>query len=171
MAGWLGISSAHYDSHCGDNDAQTVEEALDGTDYWQHAVNETHWVILNLGATYNITKVRGRSLFSYDPTNVNIYVSTDRVTWGTAVATGISTWQDRDDWDGTAIIDTTPKEGRYIKVEIIDTEDANHTLQFGHSGPGFLKIFDVYGSSSGSGALKALTSGLMGSCLLDGGLV
>ena len=171
MADWLGITSANIHSKCGEEAANTLAEGLDGVDYWGHLTNETHWFILDLEQTYNITKVRGRSDWSgvpsADPTDVNIYVSTDGVSWGTAVATGITTWQDTSSW---VEINTTAKEGRYVKVEIIDTESPSGYLRFGHETTPFT-IFDVYGSSSGSGALKVLTSGLMGSCLLDGGLV
>ena len=167
MADWLGITSANIHSKCGEEADNTLADGLDGLDFWTHLTNETHWFILDLGATYNITKVRGRSEApDLDPIDVNIYVSTDGVSWGTAVATGITTWRDITSW---VEIDTTDKEGRYVKVEIVDTEQVNNSIGMGALPA--ITIFDVYGSSSGSGALKALTSGLMGSCLLDGGLV
>ena len=145
---WLGINSSHIDSFCGENLSATLAGALDGTSDWYHGAYEIHWFILDLGAVYNISKVRGRSWSEvYDPTNVNIYVSNSKTVWGTAVASGITTWQDRGDWNGNAVIDCTAKNGRYIKVEITSTEGGNPGyLDFGEEyGPPFFKIFDAYG--------------------------
>lgn len=145
-AGWLGINSSHYDSHCGDWAAPSymLLNALNGTDTWAHNANHTHWFILDLGRNYNISKVRGRSKSSQDPIDINIYVSETNGDWGAAVASGISTWQDTDSW---VEIDTTPKEGRFIKVEIITTEDPSHFLVFGSTtGGSHFTIFDVYGA-------------------------
>ena len=72
-ADWIGIDSSHLDSHCGENVGKTLQEALDGTDYWAHEVEETHWFILDLGQSYNIIKIRGRSDSSDDPTNRGRY--------------------------------------------------------------------------------------------------
>ena len=137
---WIPITSAHYDSHCGDTAGWTIEEALDGTDYWYHGQNHTHWVILDLTQTFNVQKVRGRSETNNDPTVVNIYVSNDTGSWGTAVATNIATWQDTSAW---VEIDTKDKNGRYVKVEITSTEDVDDYLTFGNTGSPF-SIFDAY---------------------------
>ena len=139
MADWIGISSAHYDSHCGDTDNHTIEEALDGTDYWRHNVDEDHYVKLNLGAVYNVTKVRGRSNLLADPTDVEIYVSMNGVDWGAAVAVGIATWEDTNDF---VEVDTTDKEGQYVLVKIVDTADVDRDLAFGAAA--LFTIFDVY---------------------------
>jgi hypothetical protein len=98
-----------------------------------------------------VTKVRGRSNTSGDdPTEVDIYVSNSTSVWGTAVASNITTWQDRNDWDGDAVIDCTAKEGRFVKVEIIDTEDGSNDLVFGNESSPF-QILDVYGSEVSGG--------------------
>ena len=117
----------------------TIEEALDGTDYWVHEVDEAHWFILDLGATYTILYVKGRSKSTDDPIDVDIYVSDDKENWGSAVATGISTWQDTSAW---VEIDSTDKDGRYIKVIINDTEDASNYIAWGLFSVD--TIFDVY---------------------------
>ena len=143
-AGWLGIGSAHLDSDCGDDGGSTtIENALDGTDAWVHTANETHWFIIDLGQVLNVQQVRGRSGgdLSRDPILVDIYVSEDKVTWGTAVASNIATWQDTTVWQE---VDTTDKNGRYVKVEITATEDALKSLEFGGITGAFFKIFDVY---------------------------
>ena len=150
-ADWIGITSSHLMaggagvSFCGEDLGYTLTNALDGvTSAWFHTVVETHYFIINLGTPYNITAVRARSQTSRDPTNVNIYVSDDTGDWGVAVASGITTWQDRDDWDGTAVISTTPKNGQFIKVEIVSTEPLGN-LRFGAGTDPYFIIFDAYG--------------------------
>ncbi len=142
--GWLGISSSEYDSHCGDTMGRTLEEALDGDDYWWNAwtPGHTHYFILDLGQNLTIKKVRGRSITSADPIDVDIYISDNKSDWGTAVATGISSWNDTDAWQE---VDTTDKTGRYIKVVIIDTEDIFDSIKWGQIFGTYITIFDAYG--------------------------
>jgi hypothetical protein len=173
---WLNINSSHYDSCCGQENAQhSLANALEGINSWEHYVNHTHWFILDLGETYNIKKVKGCSngynAGYWDPANVNIYVSDDKSNWGTAVTTGISIWKTaycctnefgQPYLPGEEVIlqevDTTPKNGRYIKVEITETLDSNNNLVFGRSPDDLaFKIFDAYGniaSTSLSGGLS-----------------
>jgi len=144
MADWVGINSTHYDSSCGDDGAGlTVEAALNGTSRWSHVTDENHWFIIDLGESYHITKVRGRSWTSADPIDVDIFISDDKGDFGVAVATGVSTWASCSDraW---VEVDTTDKSGRYVKVEIVDTENASRQLVFGQIAP--FSIFDVYGT-------------------------
>jgi hypothetical protein len=136
---WLGVGSSYLDSHCGDTSAYFLSEALDGTDMWVHAVEEIHWFILDLGQSYTISKVRGRSLASYDPIDVDIYVSDDKQNWGIPVATGISSFQDTDLWQEEAV---TKKRGRFVKVVINQTENPI-AIWWGNLSPSFT-IFDVY---------------------------
>jgi hypothetical protein len=140
---WLGISSNELDSYCGSNGGPvTLENALDGIFFWQHDETETHWFIIDLGETYTVKKVRGRSLTFSDPTDVNIYVSDSKTTWGSTVASGISTWQDTPIWQE---VDTVDKTGRYVKVEIEATENTRDSyIEFGSDSPPFT-IFDIYG--------------------------
>lgn len=141
---WFGVNGSHLDSSCGDDGGLgTAGNALYGTTIWTHEVNETHWFIIDLGYEYNVTKVRGRSNYVRDPTDVKIYVSTSKDAWGAAVATGITTWQDTDAW---IEIDVTDKVGRYVKIEIVDTENVSKYLTFG--GINDISIFDVYVSSN-----------------------
>lgn len=139
-ADWIGIDSSHLDSFCGESAGAKLGDALDGSDYWEHTSNHTHYFILDLGVIVNVQQVRGRSLRLNDPIDVNIYVSDDTENWGAAVATNITTWQDTDTW---VEIDVTDKDGRYVIVEIIDTEHALKSLNFGKVGG--MTIFDVYG--------------------------
>ena len=149
---WVGVDSSHIlaggagTAFCGEDGIYTLEAGLNGARTWDHDVDETHWFIIDLGVSYNIQKVRGRSDKLRDPIDVNIYVSDDTENWGAAVATGISIWQDTTSWVEIDVVDqigrnTTPKNGRYVKVEIIDTENVSKELSFGNN----FTIFDVYG--------------------------
>lgn len=145
-ADWIGINSSHIDSFCGEGPAHTLAEALNGSEYWEHIAIETHEFVIDLGAVFNITKFRGRSKQGLDPIDIDIYVSNDKGDWGAAVATTITTWQDTLNW---VEIDSTDKEGRYIKVEIIDTETGNFLEWGGNAGDGYFTIFDAYGEEVG----------------------
>jgi len=127
---WLNVGSTHLDSSSGAGDnGHLLTEALDGTDYWERDAGEVHWFIIDLGQTYTVTKVKGRSESAEDPTDINIYVSDDKGDFGAAVGSGIATWQDTEAW---VVTDTTDKAGRYVKVEIDATEQGTPgTLQFG----------------------------------------
>lgn len=141
-ADWIGVDSSHIHSVCGDDGNNPLSGALNGTGLWRHDVDEDHEFVLNFGAPYNITKVRGRSDSGADPTSVDIYINdTGSAPWGTAVASGIIDWQDSIEWVET---DTTDKVGQYIRVVITSTEHPTDEIVFGKSSP-FMTIFDVYG--------------------------
>jgi len=100
--------------------------------------------VVDLGNILNVQQVRGRSggNLSCDPIAVNIYVSETNGNWGDAVnAAPITTWQDTTVWQEVAL---TAKNGRYVKVEITNTESAVKTLEFGGVSGAFFKIFDVF---------------------------
>jgi len=149
---WIGINSSHIDGevgvgYCGEFSIYTLAKALDGTGRWNCLTNHTHWFILDLGETYTIKKVRGRSNSYDDPIDVDIFVSDDKENWGDAVATGISTWQDTAEWQE---VDTVDKDGRYIKVVINDTEDANSKINlYAFASSNYHPVFDAYGSVAG----------------------
>lgn len=138
---WLEIGSSVLDSYCGSSYGQTLEPALDGTNYWYHVVDETHWFILDLVDTYVIKKVRGRSKGVGDPTDVNIYID-DSKPPTTLCKEGISTWTNTEEWIEITL--DTEGTGRYIKVEIEDTESGNRYIHWGMAS-NFVTIFDVYG--------------------------
>lgn len=145
--GWLGINSSHLHSFCG---GWGLEGALNGEDLWNISIYQweflPHWFILDLGESTAIKKVRGRSSTSLDPISVDIYVSDDLESWGMAVATDITTWQDTSSW---VEIDTIDKIGRYIKVEVtaIEGDGGDHCMEWGQNGdpePNHITIFDAY---------------------------
>jgi len=158
---WLGITSANIDSLCGEEGGATLADALDGLDYWDHHASEVHWFILDLGQTYTIKKVRGRSIRTEDPIDVDIYVSDSKTVWGAAVASGINTFQDTNDW---VEVDTTDKDGQYIKVVINATEEGSPgELNFGKFGGEGQNIFDAYGDVAGvTHALAGVIAGVAG---------
>jgi hypothetical protein len=104
---------------------------------------EDHWLVLDLKHMYNIKKIRGRSNTGGDPTSVDIYISDDTSNWGSAVYSGITTWQDTTSW---AEVDITDTIGRYINISITSTESGggNDYLEFGGI-PTPMTILDVYG--------------------------
>lgn len=142
---WIGINHTHlYDNeYCGEEYAGMLGEALDGTANWEHYIKEEHWFILDLGETYTIKSVCGRSNFNSDPTRVDIYVSDDLGDWGLAVALDITTWRATND---CLEVDTDDKDGRYIKVVVKETADPD-LIAWGGGGAPFT-IFDAYGSVS-----------------------
>ena len=135
---WLGIGSSELASAC--EDKGMLMGALDGIDMWSPSTNHEHEFILDLGQSYSIKKFRGRSESIMDPIDVDIYISTDNSTWGTAVASDISTWQDTSTW---AEMDSTDKVGQYVKVVIQATEDEIRRLVWGLEP--LDTIFDAYG--------------------------
>ena len=137
---WLDLDSTNLHSHCGDDDLHTVEAALNGTDYWNHPVTEIHYLILDLGASYNIKKFKSHSSMGGDPRDVDLYVSDNLLDWGVAVGNVRGEWEDIDVW---VEFDTTDKDGRYIKFNVTETEALMDYLSWGNTAP--YKIVDVYG--------------------------
>lgn len=146
---WLNISSWNIHSYCGwswDYGESNLENALDGIYYWAHQLQHTHWFILDLGDVYTVKYLRGRSnALTGDPTDVDVYVSNLTSFNWFLVATAISLWQDRTYWVEWNCSD---RHGRYVKVEILETEDYPwNWLYWGGAWPSgpFFPIFDVYG--------------------------
>ena len=142
---WYGVGSEHLVSYCGQEDNTHLTWALDGSNRWYHSTDHTHYFILDLGSSVNLIKFRSRSNQTDDPTDVDIYVSETNGDWGAAVAEGITTWQDSADW---VEYDSTDKQGRYIKVEIVDTENVGGNAMNYGEGP----IFDAYGAYTEQGS-------------------
>ena len=128
---WYGIDSANKESVCGEDKEWTLSRALRishiGFHGWLHEVDEIHNFVIDLEQIYTILKIRSRSNSTADPIDVDVFISDDAATWGAAVASGISTWQDTGSW---VEVDITDKAGRYIKFVINDTEDANNYIHW-----------------------------------------
>jgi len=139
MGNWFGVTSGNLIKHCGDTGAYTLAKALDGIDHWYHAVSEIHWFIIDLGKSCTISKMRGRSLSVMDPTRVALY--TFQTPAEHEVLVGMTdAWRDTSAW---VEVPTKPKIGRYIRVEIQQTEEPRDYIAFGsHTSP--FTIFDVF---------------------------
>ena len=141
---WLGIDSSYLYSQChptGGSLAHLLPDALDGTDYWECRSKTPHWFIIDLGYTYSISSIRGRSNSQKDPTSVNIYISTEADRFEDASIERLDL-SNSAAWIETSDFDTT--NGRYVKVEIESTEDINGELRFGGV-LSFFSIFDIFG--------------------------
>jgi len=142
--GWIGdngldSSFINYASEPGKT-GNVLTGAFDGTDYWQADVKD--YFIIDLGYNCTVEKFKGRSLRAIDPTDISIWVSTDNSTWGSAVVSNISTWQDTESW---VEVDCTDKNGRYIKVVTEDSEVSPDMLWGEYNGfDDGDGIFDVY---------------------------
>lgn len=162
---WIGIDSSHFYDSCGEEATHTVEDALDGLDYYSHIVDETHYIVLDLGVTREITRYMAYTLVSNDhPQSGNIYVSDNPAAWGTAVGTFTDEWYANRGFNTE--LSLTPKSGRYFKVEITSTQDAEDYIAIGNPAEGF-PIFDVCAvpleeapivSLSGTGSIVSTTS-------------
>lgn len=144
MADWLNIGSTHLYDLCGEEEGNELADVLDNIKLsWRHYAFHAHWFILDLGASYTLTKVKGRSnTVAYEPIDVDIFVSDDMKNWGTPVAEGISSWHDTFEWQEDDLIE---KNGRYVKVVIYETENGiDKYLAWGFAVGGY-KIFDLYG--------------------------
>jgi hypothetical protein len=139
---WFGVDSSVLSDSC-EGQSQDLKDALDGKGCWDCPLDHDHWFVLDLGHNLTVKKFRGRSITVKDPTDVDIYVSTDSSRWDTAVISDISSWQDTSNWQEE---DSTDKIGRYIKVVVEDTECVfmPRALSWGDS-LSYMSIFDFYG--------------------------
>jgi phosphodiesterase/alkaline phosphatase D-like protein len=112
-----------------------------------------HWFVIDLGAKYTITKVRGRSQRNNDPIDVSIYISNASSCpahdgdWGSAVASDIDTWKDTITWQEVAVASTV---GRYMKVVVAHNENypgsTTAPIRWGQLNTNTtIQFFDVYG--------------------------
>lgn len=125
VSGALGIDNTYYQASNG----SSGYDALNGDAAWTaSSLTPTPYLIMDLGQKQTVISVSGRSNSATDPTSVDVYVSDSLTDWGTAVSSAVSTWQDTDDF---VTIDTTDKDGRYVKVEVNTTEST--TMSWGGS--------------------------------------
>ncbi len=125
VSGALGIDDTFYQASNGTSGF----EALNGDAAWAaSSLTPTPYLIMDLDQKQTVISVSGRSNSATDPTSVDIYVSDSLTDWGNPVSSGVSTWQDTDSF---VVIDTTDKDGRYVKVEVNTTEST--TMSWGGS--------------------------------------
>jgi len=121
---WHEPTSSEYLSSCGSTGANTPEVMLDATDAWYHLVAAEHELVLDLGSQIDISKFgfRGDSEgggTEFAPLDMDVYISTDNITYGTAVLTGVDTTPYNAGSYGE--FTGTRKTGRYIKFIINST--------------------------------------------------
>jgi hypothetical protein len=94
--------------------------------FWAHDTNHLHWIILDLGQTYLVSGVRTYPQISTKSkwTSVDVYVSDDPGSMGAAVATGLD-FTTHDSWNEHTF---SAKNGRYVKLDGIDTQDGGKRL-------------------------------------------
>lgn len=117
---------------CGEDATNVAINSINGNsaDYWQHDVNEAHWIVYDLGMS--LANIVGIGIVlgpsdgdEFKLQNVNVYVSDDLNDWGDAVGSNLS-FQVVNSWNSESL---TPKKGRYVKVENINTLDTNNYLK------------------------------------------
>lgn len=139
---WLDIDSSNYESHCDNESGKTPQEMLDGTDQWWHIHNSVHNLVVDLGSSQLVTKIRTKSngTFGSIPNDVDIFVSDDTGDFGTAVETGIDISSDPTDVFTERIL-TTQSTGRYIKIQINTTSHGSNILAWGADDQKVLDFF------------------------------
>ena len=127
------VSPVNVYAVCGEEGGYEATKFIDGdtSTFWGHFVDELHWIVLDLGESMPIEKVRSW-VSDNNPSaweTVEIYISDDPENWGVPVASNASfIWQTGyvAGWSETDIIDKT---GRYIKLDHIDTRDGGNSLR------------------------------------------
>ena len=109
--------TAVYDK-CGEDTWDPASDAIDDStsSYWRHSTTCNHWIILDMGETINISRIRIYQ-HSWDSSRrwgqsdgIEVYVSDDPANWGSAVWTGTLNsggWQYSGPFSA---------QGRYVKL-------------------------------------------------------
>lgn len=142
---WLNPDSDNLVSFCGEyGDPYSINNMLNAVNQWFHIVNEVHEFVLDFGSDKDITKIRWKNNGAGPPNDVDVYVSTDGSTWGTAVAEALDfSVYNGGEWTVTEL---TQKTGRYIKFVINDTTNGSNYLGWGSS---TTKVIDVLDGTEG----------------------
>jgi hypothetical protein len=105
--------TAVYDK-CGEEGSYPASNAIDRSTWtsWRHYSTCYHWIILDMGQTMNISRIRIYQ-GSYDwggSDGIEVYISDDPANWGSAV------WTGRIDGDGWVNSGQFQALGRYVKL-------------------------------------------------------
>lgn len=124
MPGWITPASVH--SVCGYTAGNVPGHFIDrhrGRS-WSHVVTETHWIVLDLGGSATIQRIRLYQLWTLPCKwhGVDVYVSDIPGDWGAPVATNL-TFNISEEWEERNVAE---KKGRYIKLAEIDTQDSRN---------------------------------------------
>jgi hypothetical protein len=128
--------SAVY-SKCGQDSSYPATRAIDGSTstYWRHSTTENHWIILDMGQSTKITKIRiyQSSTSSYrwgQSSGIRVYVSNDPNNWGSYVWTGTLNsggWRESGTFSAT---------GRYVKLYSKSTSSSQRLYEVQVQKPG-----------------------------------
>jgi len=102
---------------CGETSPYLASRAIDGdtSSSWRHSTTENHWIILDMGETMSISKIRiyqsGTASYRWGQSSgIEVYVSDNPANWGSAVWTGTL---DASGWRESG---TFSAQGRYVKL-------------------------------------------------------
>lgn len=125
MAEWISPESVH--SRCYAHSGYPGSNFIDGnvaTYWWVDDSDQSHWIILDLGAAYNVLRIR---LWKHNDTSwlefwtpFRIWVADDPAgPWGDPILSANRAYGGGDNrWE---TFDCVDKEGRYMKVGDINT--------------------------------------------------
>lgn len=112
---------------CGYSVGNTPDRCFDGDTalQWTHAVDETHFLDVDLGKVYRISHIRRWKISGgqYNWTNARLYISNDPDNWGSVVLT-FTTSTTSNAWSEHAL--SSPVDGRYFRLEVSQTGIANN---------------------------------------------
>jgi len=123
---WTTPSSVY--SKCGETSPNVASRTIDGDTgtYWRHSTTENHWIVLDMGKTVNTTKIRiyqGSSNRWGGSSGIEVYVSNDPTSWGSAVWTGAldsSNWRESGSFFA---------QGRYVKLRSLSTSSSQRLYE------------------------------------------
>ena len=111
-----------YDK-CGEDAINIAAQSIDGNsgNYWQHDVDELHWIVYDLGMSLaDITQISialgGGDGNEFKLAGVDVYVTDSVDDFGTPVGSSLN-FQTNGVWNTENL---TNKQGRYIKLDNID---------------------------------------------------
>jgi len=113
--GWRTPTAVY--SKCGEDGSYPASRAIDGSTStsWRHSTTENHWIVLDMGKTMNISRIRiyqsGTASYRWGQSNgIEVYVSDDPANWGSAVWTGTL---NSGGWQSSGAFS---KQGRYVRL-------------------------------------------------------
>jgi hypothetical protein len=124
-------------SKCGQDSYYPATRAIDGSTstYWRHSTTEYHWIVLDMGQSIPITKIRiyqsSYSTYRWGRSSgLSVYVSNDPNNWGSYVWTGKL---DSSGWRETGTFSAT---GRYVKLVSKSTSSSQRLYEVQMRKPG-----------------------------------
>ncbi|MCK4529373.1 discoidin domain-containing protein, partial [candidate division WOR-3 bacterium] len=155
MATWTTPTAVH--SKCGETFTLEATKAIDDntSTYWKHNIPCYHWIILDLGQTKTVSKVRVYQSATAsqrwgETDGLDVFVSDNPASFGSAVWTGAL---DATGWQESG---TFSKDGRYIKLVSKSNSQYQRMYEFdAYTAPPMVPLAGVVGAiSTVAGHLK-----------------